>query len=261
MSLSQRVTEILELLKSANTLEIAKGNIVKPLHAGVNKFGENHDVDTGTPEDLWSQGGTYVFSSTANIDTISSSDNGDTQDVIIEGLDVNFELVIQTITLTGQTKKVIDTDLIRVFRAFNASSTNFAGDIYIYINGATISAGVPTTVSDIRAKIDIGDNQTLMAVYTIPAGKTGYMMNWHINMSKLVPATALTCSVNIGEFGGVFRVQDRGAAGTEGATSYTRDFATPLILPEKTDIKITVDTVTANNTDVSGGFDIILVDN
>lgn len=257
--LKERETELINKLQSINTLEIARNNIKN--YSGVNKFGENADVDTGTPEDLWSQGETYTFSTTANIDTISSSNGGDTQDVTIEGLDVNFNLVVQTIALTGQTKKVIDTDLIRVFRAYNTNGTNFIGDIYIYITSATISAGVPTTASDIRAKIDAADNQTLMAIYTIPAGKTGYLMKYHVSLAKLSPATALTCSIRTRIFEEVFRVKDRGSAATTGATSYPRDFTIPLVLEEKTDVKIVIDTVTSNGTAVSGGFDIILVDN
>lgn len=244
-------------LQSMNVLEIAKGNI--PGHSAISKFGENPDVDAA--EDLWSQGGTYTFSSTANIDSVSSSDNGDTQDITILGLNVNFEFVEQTITLTGQATKALDTDLIRVFRSFNANSSNFAGDVYIYINGATVAAGVPQTATDIRAFIAAGDNQTLMAIYTVPAGQTGYLFNYGTSLSKLSPATALTCSIRIRPFESVFLVKDRGAAATTGATNYKREFKVPLVLPEKTDIKIIIDTVSQANTGVSGSFDIILVDN
>lgn len=257
--MSQGTIGRLDKIITGNGLEIAKGNVSG--HSGVNKFGENGDVDTGAAEDLWNQGGTKTFSATADIDSMSSSDNGDTQDVTIEGLAAGFIFTTQTIALTGQTTKALDIALIRVFRAFNADGTNFTGDIYIYINGATVVTGVPSTATDIRAKIDAADNQTLMAIYTIPAGKTGYLMEYHVSMAKLSPATAIVCSLRARELDGVFRVQDRGSTATTGATSYIRDFATPLVLVEKTDIKIVIDSVTANNTDASGGFDIILVDN
>ena len=252
-----RQTQIQEGLQTINTLEIAKGKIRG--HSSISKFGENPDVDA--IEDLIVQGGTYTFSSTADIDSLSSSDNSDTQNITIEGLDANFNVISQTKALTGQTPILLDTPLIRADRMFNANSTNFAGDVYIYINGATVVTGVPTIATEIRNKIVAGDNQTLMAIYTIPAGKTGYLFNYGVSLSKLTPATALTCSIRVRPFEGVFLVKDRGAAATTGATSYRREFKVPLKLLEKTDLKIVIDTVSAANTGVAGYFDIILVDN
>lgn len=257
--LKERETELLNKLQSANTLEIARNNIKG--YSGVNKFGENDDIDTGTAEDLIVQGGTLTFSTTADIDTLTSSDNADTQSITIEGLAAGFIPITQTVDLTGQTVKLLSTPLIRADRMFNSDNSNFAGDVYISINGASITAGVPQTASQIRNKIKAGDNQTLMGVFTIPAGKTGYLENYHVSMAKLSPATAIVCSIRTREFEGVFRVKDRGSTATTGATHYERDFKTPIELLEKTDIKIVIDSVTANNTAVSGGFDIILVNN
>lgn len=251
---------IIRLLKKITTgigLEIAKGNIEG--HSSISKFGENPDVDAA--EDLIVQGGTYTFSSTANVDSLSSSVDTDTQDITIEGLADGFIPSIQTIALDGHTPVFLSPPLIRSDRMLNANGTNFDGDIYIYINGATVVAGVPQTATEIRNKIVAGDNQTLMGIYTVPAGKTGYLFSYGVSLSKLTPATALTCSIRIRPFEGVFLVKDRGAAATTGATNYRRDFTVPLPLPEKTDIKIVIDTVTAANTGVSGHFDIILVDN
>jgi len=255
--LKERETELINKLQSINTLEIARDAING--YSGVNKFGENNDVDA--EEDLIIQGGTLTFSATADIDTLTSSVDTDTQSITIEGLAAGFISNTQTVNLTGNTPKLLNPPLIRADRMFNANSNNFDGDIYICINGASITAGVPQTASEIRNKIEAGDNQTLMGVYTIPAGKTGYLENYHVSMAKLSPATAIVCSLRTREFGGVFRVKDRGATATTGATSYIRDFKTPLVLAEKTDVKIVIDSVTASNTAVAGGFDIILVDN
>ncbi len=46
-------------------------------YKGVNKFGFNLDVDTGTAEDIWDTGGTYVYPTVARIHDIVSSDGED----------------------------------------------------------------------------------------------------------------------------------------------------------------------------------------
>ena len=156
-------------------LEVAKGNILG--HTMINKFGENPDIDTATdPEDMWDAGGTYPFSTSADIDQLSSSDDGDTQEITIIGLDENWEEVTQTKTLTGQTPVTLDTPLIRVYRAWNNGTSDFAGDIYLTTNGAALTLGVPDVASAIRMQVRNGNNQSLMCVYTVPAGKTAFVL-------------------------------------------------------------------------------------
>ena len=85
-------------------LEVSKGNISGSTY--VHKFGQAPDFDTGDGEvNMWDGADdgnsnlmTYTYSSTADIDRISSSDNGDTQDIEIQGLDTSGNLTIQTIT-------------------------------------------------------------------------------------------------------------------------------------------------------------------
>ena len=110
----------------------------------------------------------YQWSTTNAIDSISSSNSGDTQDVKIQGLDGDFNIIEQTVTLNGQNRVALSTPLIRVFRGKNNGLTAFAGSIYVYEN-TTISSGVPTDLTKVRLLIDDGNNQTLMALYTIPA--------------------------------------------------------------------------------------------
>ena len=104
-------------------MSIAQGNVTGV--SKVNKWGYAPDFDTGDNEvTVWDgaeDGATwelmrYVYSTTADIDSISSSDNTDDQDIVIEGLDSNWELVTQTATLNGQTRVALSTSLIRVFR-------------------------------------------------------------------------------------------------------------------------------------------------
>ena len=108
----------LKTIDSGSGLSIAKGDVDG--YSFIHKFGAVPDFDTADAEvTVWDgadDGGIdemdYTYSATAAIDSLSSSDNGDTQDISVQGLDSNYDLVTQTITLTGQTRKALDTDLI-----------------------------------------------------------------------------------------------------------------------------------------------------
>ena len=106
----------------SNGLDIAKGNVTG--HTYYHKFGLAPDFDTeDNAVDVWDGANdglhnlmTHTYSTTADIDSLSSSNNGDTQTIVVEGLDTNWNYVTQTLTLTGNTRKALSTDLIRVFR-------------------------------------------------------------------------------------------------------------------------------------------------
>jgi hypothetical protein len=175
-------------------LAIAQGDVTGTTF--IHKFGEAPDFDTGDGEVvIWDGandgilgGGAmvYTYSSTNDIGLLSSSNAGDTQNIEIQGLDGSGNLVTQTQTLNGQTDVDISltgTDLKRVFRMINRSSTDIAGVVYLRTNGSAQAGGVPTVATTARAIINNGNNQTLMCVYTIPAGKTGYMRDFFFSTS------------------------------------------------------------------------------
>lgn len=243
-------------------LEVAKGDV--PGHSLVHKFGEAGDIDTADNfVDIWdgttdaNADKTYTFSTSADIDSISSADAGDGQDVEIQGLDANWDLVVQTVTLNGQTKVALTTDLIRVFRMKNMGSTDFAGNVYCYVDD-TITTGIPDTSNKIRAIVQAGLNQTLMAMYTIPNGKTGYIFRrWTALSSKIAGYSSVRSFAR--PFGGVFQLKYSAALATTGTSAKDENFHFPMKMPAKTDVKMMADS-SVNNMAVSAGFDIILVD-
>ena len=88
----------------------------------------------------------------------------DTMGVVIEGLNENYQPQTETVTLTGTTAVTTDNTFVRVFR--------MATDA---LNVGDITARVTSASGTVVAQIDVGYGQTLMAVYTVPAGKTAYM--------------------------------------------------------------------------------------
>ncbi len=247
------VTALAKLWR-ALPIEIAKGNVDG--YSQMNKFGENPAVSAA--EDLWDFGGTYTFSTTADIDKLSSSDDSDTQSITVIGLDANWDEVIQTKTLTGQAKVTLDTPLIRVYRMYNNGSTDIAGVVYCYVDG-DITAGEPDTDADVRAIINGSSNQTLMCVFTVPRGKTAYFLQGYIGISRR--ATAATDFAWMARpFGGVFRQQSRMSLNSQGSGTWQFRYALPPSVPEKTDIKIRI-LDTSAVVGVGGGFDVLMVDN
>ena len=102
------------------------------------------------------------------------------------------------------------------------------------------------------AQIDAGYSQTLMAVYTVPAGYTGYLTN----IDATIDGTK-TCQVLMYHrlTGKPFRI----AHVAESDGHYRYDFNAPLKLPEKTDVDIRVDQVSGNDARVTANFDIVLL--
>ena len=92
-----------------------------------------------------------------------------------------------------------------------------------------------------------------MALYTVPAGKTAYLLKVHFNVTK---STDIEFRLVVKPFGGAFNV--KGQFGTFGVP-VEYNYPVPLRFEEKTDIELEC---LAGNTCAAGGlFDLILVDN
>jgi hypothetical protein len=257
----------LRVANAEDGLSIAMGDVVDT--SFIHKFGNAPDFDTGdSVVSVWDGADdanidqmTYQYSSSADIDSLSSSNNGDTQDIEIQGLDSSYDVVTQTVTLTGQTRAALGTSLIRVFRMVNVNSTDNAGHIYCYVNSA-ITAGVPDDSTKVRAVIQPGNNQTLMAIYTIPAGFTGYMRNWFASTAGANKNSNYVIQVRARPFGEVFQLKHLSAISDNGSSAIQHVYEEPEVFAEKTDIEIRTQVLAigATGATVSAGFDIVLKD-
>jgi hypothetical protein len=229
-------------------------------HSVVDKFGRNTLITTASdPEDCWEAGGTYNYDpdGTAPIVSLISDDASDTMIILVQGLDVNREEVIQFITLNGTTRVALDTPLWRVYRMISLFA-NISGTVYCY----TGTGGVPA-LADTRAIMQAGNNQTLMAIYTIPAGKVGFLYKGGADMSWEGGAFSGTefanCRYESRRLGEVFTVKRTFTLMSSGDSKFKDERSFPDTIPSGTDIKITIEEVSATM-GVNGAFDILLVD-
>ena len=257
-----KTTEVGNLRVADFLVEVGRGNI--PGYSFNRKFGQVDSVQAATPADVWEYGITsgaekYTFSATADIDTISGSNAGDTQDVIIDGLDINGDQITQTATLNGQNKVPI-TPIWRFNRAFNDNANDFAGDVYIYVDGV-ITAGVPNDVTTVRGYIKAGKGQTNQSIYTVPNGKTAFLFGEEVSLTKAGGATVVAADFEqkSREFGKVFRNKEFFTLLSSGNSGKNYNFPVPLEYKGKTDILPSVD-VSANNVGASWAYTMLLID-
>lgn len=223
-------------------LDVARGSISNSKI--VHKFGANFDIDQGTdPESVWTGGGVYPWASLSSAETIYclSTDAGDTTTLTIEGLDANYDEISETVTLTGTSAVTTINTFLRVFRM-----------TYDARNVGTITARTVSASGTVVAQIDAGYAQTLMAVYTVPAGFTAYL----VALDATIDGTK-TCQMLMYHrlFGKPFRI----AHVAESDGHYRYDFTAPLTVPEKTDIDIRINEVSGNDARVTANFDLVLI--
>ncbi len=237
----------------------------------IHKFGNVPDFDTGdnsvTVWDGADDGGidemVYNYSTTPIIDTVSSSDAGDGQTIEIQGLDSVWNLTVQTVILNGQTQVTMSTPLIRVFRAKNLGTTDNAGSIYIFEQ--TVDAGgdgIPDDTTKIRAIIQPGNNQTLMAVFSVPFSSQGFMTSFFASTSGAKKTASYNIELRVRPFGGVFQLKHISNVTEDGTSHWNHLYQAPEQIPAQSDIemRVQINTSTITAASVSAGFDIILVD-
>lgn len=226
----------------------------------IHKFGHNPDIDTGTdPEDVWSQGGIYAFPTAAAATTIVSTSTSDAaagtgaRTVFVEGLDGNYLTASEIVTMNGTNAVTLSTQYLRINRVRVITHGSDSGKsnvgVITVLHGATVLAHI------------IADHgQTLQAVYTVAANfQVAYLAKWYCSMERsggaAGVATILLCMADVGE---AMRVTEHVELRSDGNSIFQYEFPFWIEIAPKTDISIRVNVVSANDTAVSGGFDLLL---
>lgn len=213
--------------------------VVKP--KSLAKFGSNLLVGTDYATVMTLPAGvtdeTYV--STNAITHVSSDDNGDDQEIVVEGHTISgtdLTFVVQTVTLTGNTKAALTTPLARVTRAYNNGTTDFAGQIYVFEDD-TLSSGVPTTDSKVHLIVPSGENQSFKAATAVSKDDYWLLTGLVVSVNKKTAAT-VDFQVQIRQLGKVFRTQFNVSVSSTGANSLEIPFNPCIIVPKNSDIRV-----------------------
>lgn len=231
-------------------LDIA--SLKKPTISQINKFGHNESVSSSSLEDIWGGSNTYVWPSAAekvNIKSTNSSDNSSgtgARTVKLSGLDSNYGEISETINLNGTSNVLSINSYLRLYRA-EVITGGTSGENEGEIEATQETSGI------VFFKLPVGVNQTLMAIYTVPAGKTAYLVDWYFGMKNGKPTRMEFSMCNFGE---VFRVK-RVLVMDESSKQTWNPY---LKIEEKTDIRVRAKASTGSH-EVSSGFNMILVEN
>jgi hypothetical protein len=219
----------------------------------VNKFGYNSSIGSGAFETIWETGGQLIFQTTAQtVNVVSDNVNDDVagtgaRTLRIQGLDSSFDLVEETVDMDGTTTVTTTQTFLRVFRMSvetAGTSENNEGDIT-----ATYSS-----TTDTAATITAGNGQTLMTVYTIPNGYTGYLLSLNISSGKDQELQAKVITRDTTVTNAAFQTKQfldiRGGLTTINLNAVT-------VITEKTDIQ--VDAKASSTSSAAASFDLLLV--
>lgn len=228
-------------------LNIARG-LVKDT-SSVHKFGAVPAMSINTTGTIWDINDTlYPWSAfnTPGVLTIPAVNVADDGNIVtVFGLDNNYNQIEESFTLSSSGTVTGTKTFARVYRAYYYDSTTNTGNIDIQRGGTTV------------ARITAGKAQTLMCVYTIPAGYIGYLTQ---GIASIQFGGDATIDMFIRYFDQTsFRIGHSGeVAGT--GMPYKYKFSAPIAIPEKSDIDVRA-RVRSNNARVTAAFDIILIKN
>ena len=232
-------------------LAVQQGKV--PGYSMVNKFGYNSSIGSGSFETIWETGDDYPWQSSAvTVDVVSDDTDDDVagtgaRTLRIQGLDGSYNLAEETVDMDGTTTVTTTQTFLRVFR-MSVETAGTSGN-----NEGTITVTY-TGGSDVAATITAGNGQTLMTLYTIPAGYTGYLLSMNISSGKDQEM----------EF--KFIQRDNGVANAAFQTKQFLDvrggqttviFNAINIIPQKSDIYVSGKA--SSTSSASASFDLLLV--
>ena len=225
-------------------LQVARGQI--PGHRFVSRIAAVPAMSVNTTGTVWDVDDTlYPWSAwnTPGTLAVARVNAGDAdKNVIISGLDPLYNEITETVTLAAATG--------------NTTTKTFARIISARMNGTSVNLGAVTITrgATVVAKINAGIGESLMGIYTVPAGYTAYLSQGVMTIQNGGDATGF---FDYRIFGDRFVI---GHTFEVASSEYHYGFTCPLPLPEKSDIDVRA-AVRSNNSRVTAAYDMILIKN
>lgn len=249
-------------------IEVSKGNI--PGASLVHKFGRTDGAGTGFAP--VSVGNVYQTPQVAGRTTLRVKSGGNANDtaagtgareVSLQGLDQTGALVTETLATAGASaSSVTTTTFIRLFRFYVSESGTYASAVAgSHSSDIVIENGTGGTDWGTIDSTGFARSQTEIGVYTVPLGKTAYILDYTLTSDgnktfdflffkreSILDAAAPYEAMRL-QFEGV---------GIQGGTS--QDFPDPIKFNELTDVGFMVK-VPSGTADITVTFNILLIDN
>ena len=235
--------------------EVSDGNVTG--HSMVRKFGHNIDVGLSV-ETVWSGGGLYTFPTSAETLELISSDAQDTvttgtgaRTVILFGLDASCNEISETVNMNGTGGVTTSAAFLRLHRAYVV----LVGSNESNVGNITIDN---TSSSQVLGLIEANEGQTENGFFTIPAGKTGFIIGVIPTVTRKQSGAA-EFNLFIREDGEAWR--DRATYNASGGGG---SVAVGLIAPIRVESQGDIEArciATATNTRCAIEFTILLADN
>ena len=236
----------------------------------VNKFGRCTDADLNDPTDVWDGANAtddikiWVAPTEARIHDIASTSANDTsagtgaRTLRVYGLtDWDTAEVYEDVTLNG-TSNVATTNSYVIIHRMKVMTYGSSGP-----NVGKITATAQTDAT-VTAQINVGEGQTQMAIYGVSSTQTAYVTQYYASALKATSSAAVNMTLYVNsipdqELTGFLCKHTKGLQ-TTGGSNLTHEFKPYAKFNGPCILKLQGES-TANNGDLSGGFDLILVDN
>ena len=223
-------------------LTVASGRLNN--FSSINKFGFNADVSTAE-ETIWSQGGDVSYITTAGTAVATSSNTGADNNgtVIVQGLDANYNEILEVLTIGGGAGSKSFWRVFRVKLLTANTGTSNSGNITVTVD------------SKVAGHIPIGYAQSLQCNYTVPAGHKAYIMQVDVGVDrKDKPVHACIKARDNRVTSAAFQSKIYMVIESNWVT---QPLTSPIVIDEKTDIELRAKSP-GGTLEVSGGFELIL---
>jgi hypothetical protein len=239
-------------------LRAAQGLI--PKTSIITKFGLNSDVDTGTAEDVIGQGGTYVQPTAARVHNFVSDSVNDTsagtgaRTLLIRGIDGSSNQASETITMNGTTPVASVSSYLHI---------HLVQVVTVGSTGSNVGTITATAVTDATVTITVEPtlNQSTSSIYLVPTGYKAYIIKIRARMSQATASATSNVDLLVKASGGGYQLKTRLGLNNSGSSFVFNDYtmSSPFIIQAGSFIKMRCSSVSNNNTEIMGEYDLILV--